>query len=394
MDMMNKNKSYKKKQMRHSKVILLILILCLIVFPSKYGVSPSHLNHTSDGNRSREHFDGLDERMASKIITPKKDLQPQRDGVKLSTPINNRFVITTLISVVISTCLMSMLLGYLHGVAFDKRGTLLYLYKDAIRIFICLIWLWLMVVITCNLVGSTLNNDKLMAKFFAYSFMALIHVLEMTLSIMGILRLYMLKERMLDPPMPWDGEENDEGDSITKIRLSILLMTVGYIATLIILGVYPKTYYNLIGDMRSFKELPIGTSVILSINIAMVIIYAALFLRARLYQDESTFNPSRKFPHQLHFLPFTYLLLIWIYITFLILMTPGTGYVWSMLQLLFAVAGVCLPGYLILVVEPLRTYAKRRMENQIRLVIVPCITFICLFCRNFKRNSPTVEPII
>ena len=183
-------------------------------------------------------------------------------------------------------------------------------------------------------------------------------------------------------------------ESITKIRFCILLVTAGYITTLISFGVYPKTYYNLIGDMRSYKELPVGTSIILSINIAMVILYAALFMRARLYQVDSDFNPSRKFPHQLHYLPLTYLLLIWIYIVFLILMTPGTGYLWSMLQLLFGVAGVCLPGYLILVVEPLRTYAKRQLENQIRLVIVPYISFICVLCRNFRRNTPTVEPII
>ena len=391
--MMNKNRHDKNKKRRRFKTYL-VLTICLVVLPSKYGVSPSHLNHTFDANHLSGRSGNNAERIEFKITLPKIQPPSQLDNVKRSTPITNRFVMTTIISVVISTCLMSMLLGYLHGVAFDKRGTLLYLYKDVIRLFICLIWFWCMVVITCKMVGSTLNNDKLTAKFFAYSFMALIHALSMSLSVMGILRLYMLKERMLDPPMPWDGEENDEVESITKIRFCILLVTAVYITTLISFGVYPKTYYNLIGDMRSYKELPFGTSIILSINIAMVIIYAALFMRARLYQVDSDFNPSRKFPHQLHYLPLTYLLLIWIYIVFLILMTPGTGYLWSMLQLLFAVAGVCLPGYLILVVEPLRTYAKRRLENQIRLLIVPYISFICLFCRNFKRNKPTVEPII
>ena len=241
-------------------------------------------------------------------------------------------------------------------------------------------------VITCKAVGNAINvalDPWPYANIIAYTWCASTLLLISTLNAIGFLTFYMMKEKVLDPIMPWNDEDGDDHRAMAKIRCTNILFTAGFVVVTSICKVYPKTYYHLIGDQRSFSELPIGTKMISLVQLILFLTYTVSLIGTTIYRPRRMSRRSKLLPH------FIALLLAGFAFFSVSNVTTRQGYLWGVMQFLVTIGGVFVPTYMILTTEHLRAYVKRNVVIRAS-TIFEGITFII-----FKqRSSAKVEPTI
>ena len=310
--------------------------------------------------------------------------------------IGGEFVVFSTLSFLLSNALLLFFLGYLYSVTFDKHGMLLYLYRDVVKIMIAIDWLWWIVVMTCKFFrkGATLNEPE--AKLFAYCFLALAEGFMLTLNTMGILRCCMSRQQMLDPPMPWDNEENDAIAPINKVRFTILLLTAWSIGLLYIGEIYPSAYFNLIGAHKSYLNLPLGTWIVSGLELISIIAYTIMSISSEKFKRGQPMDNEETFPRQLNSLLRACILLTGIFLISTIFIAYGNGILWIALQIVMTTGGVFVPGWMMLSVTPLKLYVGRRIENRFILALetLNCYIRYVYECRSCKKRSSAVTPIV
>ena len=143
-----------------------------------------------------------------------------------------------------------LILSYLHNVSLAKEGLILYLYRDFVTILITLRALWAIKWLLNHLEKSSIK--KFPTKLLMFCLYGGILSLALVMNLISALRLFIAKQMMLDPTLPWIGENQSKG--ITKIRVACALLVVGFLVTMFGLGLYPKMYYGLIEQQVSESE--------------------------------------------------------------------------------------------------------------------------------------------
>jgi hypothetical protein len=207
----------------------------------------------------------------------------------------------------------------------------------------------------------------------------------------------MIKERMLDPPMPWDNTESERIAPINKVRCSSILLTLLFNGILYASEIYPKVYYNLTGELRNvqFFKLPIGTLVISSSELILIITYTSMAIRSELYEQAFRRETNENFPRQLNHLVRAILLLVVSFLICAVWITDGSGLLWIAFQMIMSTGGVILPGWMMLDVTPFRSYARRTIGNCITFVpeTLTCIKWYENIYRTYNQSSSTIAPI-
>ena len=392
---MKQYKLNKKTKPRSFKWFIIALTIFLITLPSNYcGKQINLKNTTKFAYLGKSHRDTL---LNSKITTTSKEnlVYENNEYQQNRGPITFTFVIFSTITFIISNILLLRFVGYLNDVSFEKQGMLLYLYRDVVKLSLSICWLWMIAVVTCNIAGNGLTMDQTKAKFFGYGFMALGQLLLLTLNAQGYLRCCMMKERMLDPPMPWDNTESERIAPINKVRCSSILLTLLFTVILYASEIYPKVYYNLTGDFRTYFKLPLGTLVISSSQIILFITYTSMAIRSEIYQQSTGSETNDNFPRQINHLLRAILLLVVSFVICAVWIPSGYGRLWVAFQIIISTGGVILPGWMMLVVSPFRSYVARTIRNRIAFLLetLNCIMWYVNIYRSYKQSSTTIVPI-
>ena len=137
--------------------------------------------------------------------------------------VTNVFVTFSTLSLITSSILLSLVLGYLSSIELVRRGLLLYIYKDIITIFICIQWIWCVLVLTCYFTGNGTTLDTTIAKIMSYGFTFFLLQFLLSLNILGLFKLQMTKEMILDPQLPWEQEDSRDPRAVAKIRTACIL---------------------------------------------------------------------------------------------------------------------------------------------------------------------------
>ena len=137
-----------------------------------------------------------------------------------------------------------LILSYLYNVSLAKEGLLLYLYRDFVIILVSLRALWASFWLLKYLDKSIIN--KFPTKLLVFCLYGGVLFIALVMNLISALKLFISKRKMLDPPIPWIGENESSG--IWKIRIVCALLVVGFLSTMFGLGLYPKIYYGLIGQ--------------------------------------------------------------------------------------------------------------------------------------------------
>ena len=377
----------------------ILFVIFLYLFPANYCGKIVHLrNKTNDSNYL--DMDNQSQRKPSeqmKIIINNERKSQQMIEPQAIVVVSTNFMTFSILCFFLTNILLFLLLGYLNSVSLEKHGMLLYLYMDIVKICLLINGLWLMAVMSCNLLGNGLTLNEAAAKPISYGFLALGQVLMLVLNVMVILRYRMMKERMLDPPMPWDTSDEETICSMNKVRFFILLLTTFSICILYGFNIYPKTYYSLSGDKRSYLNLPVGTTIISVVQLYLLCSYTITAVLNEFRQVKSQIDGLIDFyPRQLNYLLRGYIILVIIFLTSSMFIPYGHGYLWITLQSVITLGGVIFPATLIMIVSPLRSYAGRKLSNaySAALETMKKNTWFGNVYRACRRNSPTVVPII
>ena len=153
------------------------------------------------------------------------------------------YVAFTILGAIISSTLLILIFSYLNNVSLVKECVLVYLYKDVVIIFIlmnCVRVIWIIVWYSNN---SGFGIEATQAKVISLGHYFLVILLLLLINILNAVKCYILKSKVLDPPMPWRDEDIL---GINIIRLAYSIFTTGFISVMYALGLYPKLYYALV----------------------------------------------------------------------------------------------------------------------------------------------------
>ena len=276
-------------------------------------------------------------------------------------PVRGSFVLFSTLAVIIITILLSLILGYLNSVSTVKHCLMLYLYKEFIQTFLLISWTWLFTTITCFVSGNGITIETSNAKLLSYCWFGLALHFLLNLNFMGLLRFYTVKEKVLDPLLPWG---YDDITFFKRFRWGSIIFASCVLALFHGTNVYPKIYYNLIGDYRYLFDLPLGTSISSSLVFLLIITYVISTIGTKIYQPNTGEFVAVRFPEKLYGLSMIVILII----TFMVLcgvvvnvFTDGNIWIAHLLQGI--ILGICAPIYIILTTTQLKIYIHKAIKK-------------------------------
>ena len=277
------------------------------------------------------------------------------------------FVTFSLVSTTIATILLSFILGYLGSIEDVRRGVLLYMYKDIVSIFLFIQWTWFAIVLTCFINGNGPIINTMMAKISSYSLTFFLIQLLVFLNILSMFKLYMSKEMILDPPLPWENADNRDPKAVGKIRLTCVSLGFLIILIMVTSEAYPQFYYYMIGDYETMNGWPIGSTIILVIYVILTSIYVITTIATEIYQKrEEPFETEPNFLRQFQIIPRMFVIVLsMVLYCYVYYNMFRNGQLWFVSQLLLTLTGVLSPTFIITNTELLKNYVHQILENQL-----------------------------
>ena len=265
-----------------------------------------------------------------------------------------------------------LILGFLNDQPIVKQGLLLYLYKDLVCMGIVLQCLLALVRViqysSCN--GQAMYEFLAKAISFAIYFMRLQFLAF--LNVLAILKMYMIKKGIINPPMPW-GDDEDLG--IKMIRFVTIATAFAFTTTFYIFESYPNIYYSLLRGYTNVvvvTDLPKGASVPLALHVFLLITVLVTYFATMYYKYTLQHNLDTGIPLQMNY---GGVLLI---LTFFLVDLTFPAFGASFTKYLFATKSVTtlvVQIFVILKSHPLRSFVKSYLSFDILHLN---IRFVCL----------------
>ena len=287
-------------------------------------------------------------------------------------------LIVETISVVVSNSFLLIILDFLHNLALAKECLLLFLYKDLMKLGICLNSFEML----CYVVSYSTENWTAIqisgAKIMSLMTISIFHMLLLIMNAVSALHLYMNRKNMLDPPMPW-GEDDFGG--IKYIRGTCTTLTITFTLTMYGLGIYPKLYYWTIGEDPD-KE-PESVIIYTVVLILLIFTSAVTSLGTKFYKSSSLPLVDTVIPQKINYI-YTILFLSLTFSLFLRLFDVlDSSDMWTVWQFNVDIVQVATPIIIILRTNQLKDYTyhfiKPKFEDLFFFQIYLTPVLICLF---------------
>ena len=284
-----------------------------------------------------------------------------------SLSITSHFAAFAILSMVMATILLSFIIGYLNSIEDVRRGILLYIYKDIVTIFLFIQWTWCAIVITCFITGHGAIINTTMAKIMSYALTFFLLQFLLFLNILSLFKLYMSKEMILDPPLPWENEEHRDPKAVGKIRLTCFCSGIVIILIMVASEGYPKFYYYMIGDYERINGWPIGSTIILVVYVVLTSIYVLTTIATEIYQKRGVPFPAEPtILQQFQIIPRMFLIVLsMVLYCYVYYNMFRNGQLWFITQLLLTITGVLSPTFIITNTSLLKNYVHQMLENTV-----------------------------
>ena len=182
-----------------------------------------------------------------------KDLQMNPEN-SFDNKVTRRFVAISVCCLAGATFMSAIILRYLCNVPLAKHSILLFLYKDIAISSLVICYINSLSLIDCFVNG---NGDSLTtshAIVISYCFVQLCLYLLCKLNVIILMKIYALKENVLDPSMPWEIDD----EMLIKIwRASYFVIMNVFMMANYLCNNYPTLYYVLIADPRKVSMHPV-----------------------------------------------------------------------------------------------------------------------------------------
>ena len=275
------------------------------------------------------------------------------------------FAAFTIVSTTVATILLSFILGYLGSIEDVRRGVLLYMYKDIVSIFLFIQWTWCAIVLTCFITGNGPIINTMMAKISSYALTFFLIQFLVFLNILSMFKLYMSKEMILDPLLPWENADNRDPKAVGKIRLTCVSLGLLIILIMVTSEAYPQFYYYMVGDYETLNGWPIGSTIIIVIYVILTSIYVITTIATEIYQKrEEPFAAEPNFLRQFQIIPRIFVIILsMVLYCYVYYNMFRNGQLWFVTQLLLTLTGVLSPTFIITNTVLLNNYVHQILEN-------------------------------
>ena len=343
----------------------------------------------------------------------------------------NIFVFMLLISILAPFCIL-LWLKYLQDQPLNKQSLMNKLVQDVIRLNLMVVWIWTLPFMMLKLLERS-DQEQYLTGFISIISHALFHLIIIYLYLIGALRLYTIRLRVLDPLEEWM-VEYDEGKAMNNLRLCFTLIVLSDIAAFCLTSTKPIEYYHIWQQGMTWIAVPIGTRILFGIDVGILIICSIFYILLKMYQSledsklrttviidiensnrvglinggdankelrvQSNQDPavmvrkqgkgrafvdSKTLPAFVHVASISFLALL-VGLQYLELI--NLGFWWTMTTFL-GIEGVLIPSGLILWYSELRSYSRRQIQYHAEATMA-CLNAAVSW---FRKRVPTVHPI-
>ena len=260
--------------------------------------------------------------------------------------------------------------SYLNSVSFAKECLLLYLYKDFASAMSWMRFFWVIEVILSNWNGF--ESKKWEAIAIAFGIWSGALYMALVLNIICFLKFYMTKTGLIDPPIPWMGE-NDES-AIKRIRASCCVIVIVFLSVSFGLGLYPNVYYNidpiLQSNLSTNNLLYRGTSMILLLT------FVVTSLAIKLHKATNEPQIDSIIPWAVNFIVGTLLLMVGLLTLAELLQILNFETRWKGYQITMSTLQIIIPPAIILKSKQLKTHSARCLKNKVDDLFLMSIYFV------------------
>ena len=360
------------------KVFVLVFV-CVIHFnPNNEGTCTDPINSTRLETKSLSHKYKNGEEVASSIIRE----EPFKDSEIVSSgPIFNGIdLIVGAICMVISNLFSWVVLSYLGNLAVSKDCLLLYLYRDLIKVALCINCLSEMSVILAYSFGGGIGIPVIGAKTLSFLACNVCLILLLFMNIISALKLYQRKTNILDPPMPWG---DDDGKGIKWIRVVATMTSLVFTSTMFGFGIYPKTYYWFIGrEIQSVSK--VSTEFIIYPVVLMFLIFASIITAflAKLYKRSNPSPADSGIPKQINYFQKTFCLMLFLTVIIGESNFLSSSNLWTVWKINLAIMQVGVPVLTVLKESQLRQYSYHFLRSKLeelfyyQIYLTPILLFL------------------
>ena len=395
----------KKQKNNHKKntKLCIFIIGSLLVLPINY--ESASINLIKEAKQ-----------LTQKIHEPVNDQKPtlpsfQTEKIERNIEITGVTIFWTTVTMLGCSMLTMILIGYLKNQPTNKQCLMNCMYQDAIKINFAIVLFWSGLSVTCKWFGNGSYFDIRPAIYIALANQTLSLFLHAYLNAIGFLRLYTMKYKSLDPATEWIGD--DDNKALRKFRTITSLLVIIAITTMFATDTNPPIFYHLHGKNGHVKHLPIGSCVVLGLQILLCSACAFLHFAAKVYlklEETKLFQRhtqggmykftsiDTEFPLLERFivpiLPYltsTLVLILGLVLLYSTHITLEKGNFWFLASLFITVEGLLLPGWIVFRSANIRLYAKRQL-GQTWLGSLMFCTYIKLLRIIKRRGRNVIRP--
>ena len=205
-------------------------------------------------------------------------------------------VLVFLLSCIPSTAVAIIIWSYLQNLSLVNDGILLDLYKDVVANLIIIRMALLVkgIIRVVKFSDQPTGMNPMQAKITFFIVFVISFSFFVQLNIISVVRLYIAKTRVLDPPMP----RNDDKLGLTIIRTLVVISSLGIPSILYIFKVYPKVYYRFVHE----QNVPISSYLYSCFIIILVFMFVITIIAERYYSKEAQDQMATIIPYQIYFI--------------------------------------------------------------------------------------------
>ena len=299
------------------------------------------------------------------------------------------YLFFAILTFLISSTLIILLFSYLNNVSLVKECVLVYLYKDVVIMFMLSNCIRLITVIVWYSNRSGLEIGTTKVKFITIVRTLLVALILLLINTINVLKCYILKSKVLDPPMPWG---DDDFLGIKIIRMAYGIFATGFVSVAYALGVYPKLFTELILVQHHATEqhLPehhhslTGFFVVLCITGTITGVVAKLYETANKRLLESII--AQQINYSLLIFPIILNVLIWLtvyLVDFFKVLTLIN--LWQIIYVVSSLLYIIVPAFLFYTVPQVRSHAIKFLKNKwedvgfLKIYVTPVLITVIMY---------------
>ena len=289
-------------------------------------------------------------------------------------PMNNKpFIVFALVSVVISTTLYILILNYLNGHSLVNTCVLLYLYKDVVKLIMAMNIVWFLGLVIRYSCDNEHSIYKAYAKIMCMFVWGMMFLFLILMNVIAILKMYMMKKMLVDPPMPW-GEDENLGISI--IRIASCVLVIIFVAIMWTLGIHPNTYYIYTGDEATLHTSSVVTAIFPMLITFFLVTFTITSLGTKYFQLKHRQNIDTGITSEINCFP----LIIVIFFAFVLF--TGIFYWknerWKFYLILGRIVSVLAPLFVILKTPQLRSHVNKTLQDKVHEILHLNVKFVIM----------------